>query len=164
MPELSVKINDREVKDLLAHIQQRLGHMKPAMSLVGEIVQESIEHNFEAGGILVRSGKAGGLMGSIAYNAGDDQVVVAANKASAATLHYGAAKGSFGTVEVTAKIREHYRTTKKGKRAKVSAHTRTRMQPLPWGDIPARPFMMVQTEDWDEMRDALRDYLLRSRT
>lgn len=33
---------------------------------------------------------------------------------------------------------------------------------LPWGDIPARPFIGVSADDRDVILDILRDYLLAS--
>jgi phage gpG-like protein len=40
----------------------------------------------------------------------------------------------------------------------VKAHTRE--MTLPWGDIPARSFMLIQDDDWDEIKDTLADFLL----
>ncbi|WP_035253305.1 phage virion morphogenesis protein [Desulfatiglans anilini] len=180
MVNSTIEIRDEGVRSLLSEIQSRLQHLKPAMSLIGEIVQESIERNFEEGGrpekwkdlssstklqrqrirkwpgmILVRSGKAGGLMGAISYRAFDDRVEMSANKEYAAVHQFGAKRGAFGTI--LAKVRSHMRRMANGKTVQVRAHTRKVV--LPWGDIPARPFMMVQNEDWDEIRESLLDHL-----
>ena len=177
--EIKISIDDKEAQDLLGRIQRNLGNLKPAMEIIGETVQTSIQRNFEKGGrpkkwkglsettkkerqkkgkwpglILVRSGVSGGLMGSISYRALGGSVILSANKKSAATHQFGAKKGSFGTI--VANVRAHLR---KGRT--VRAHTRTMR--LPWGDIPARPFMMVQDEDWSEIRHALVEFIAGSK-
>lgn len=181
---IEIETGDR-VSPYLDMIRQRLGRLKPAMNIIGEIVRTSIVRNFEREGrptpweglspvtekirkaahpILRRQGFAGGLMGSINVRADDHQVVIGTNKKYAALHQFGAKKGSFGTVE--ARVREHVRRITKAfgkaidpKDVTVKAHTgKTK---LPWGDIPARPFMAVQSEDWDEIRSALIEHLLR---
>lgn len=151
MPEpIEVEVKDEQVKRLVTNIQKRLGNLKPAMRLIGEIVHESIQRNFEEGGrpkkwkrlapstikqrkrigkwpgrMLVRRGVSGGLMGAIAYRAFNDRVVSHANKIYAAIHHFGGMAG-------------------RGRKVK----------------IPARPYMMVQDEDWKEIKAALNEFIL----
>ena len=122
------------------------------------IIQRQRERK-RPGQILIRSGKAGGLLGRINYSPRNDRVTVSANKVYATTHHFGAKKGQFGTV--LAQIPAHIRTLASGKKVSVKAHSRE--MKVPWGDIPARPFMMVQGEDWDEIRETLLDFLAFSR-
>jgi phage gpG-like protein len=185
---LSVEIKDKGVKDLLERIRKRTQNLKPAMSLIGEIVHGSIQRNFEEGGrpqawaplapstierrkrinrwpgrILVISGTAGGLMGGISYRSFDDRVELAANAPHATTHHFGAEKGSFGTVEAQVKTHVRRITQAFGKSIaprNVTVKAHTRKATLPWGNIPARPFMLVQDEDWDEIRESLAEFLL----
>jgi len=49
------------------------------------------------------------------------------------------------------RVREHTR-----KEIKIKAHDRK--MDLPWGNIPARPFMMVADEDWTEILKSLKDF------
>ena len=146
---VSVKVDDKGVRKLLAGILKRIGNPGPAMKIVGEIVRTSIVRNFEKGGrptkwkalspetlktkkgtaILREQGMAGGLMGSVNYKPFNDKVVVSANKVYAAIHHFGG---------------------KAGRGRKVT--------------IPARPFMMVQDEDWVEMKAALGDFIIYGRT
>lgn len=175
--ELDVKIDDRRVRRLLEKISTRINNTRPVMGVIGEIVQTSIQRNFEVGGrptkwaglskhtiarrtargkwpgqILVVSGRLKGIV----YQAYNDRVKLSANQPQAAVMHFGAKKGAFGTI--TARVGAHIRRLKSGKEVSVKAHTKK--QKLPWGDIPARPFMLVQEQDWDEIRDALGDFLL----
>jgi phage virion morphogenesis protein len=181
---IDVTIDDREVRELLERIRKRLGDLTPAMKIIGATVRTSVIRNFEKSGrpkkwkehskttekrrgkgakILMAQGLGAGLAGSINYKAGKDRVDIGTPKVYGAVHQFGAKKGSFGTVE--AMIREHLRTITQAfgkpipkKQVKVGAHKRKTI--LPWGDIPARPFLMVQDEDWTEIRAALTDYLL----
>lgn len=83
-----------------------------------------------------------------------DSLEIATNVPYAATHQYGAKKGSFGTF--TAKVREHNRTIG-SKICKVKAHTRKIN--LPWGDIPARPFLLVQDSDMNYLKKAIIKHL-----
>ena len=149
MYDIHVKV-DGQVENILQGLMSRLGNLKPATRLMGEIVLESIVTNFEQGGrpgkwdplaaatirqrqrkgkwpgrILVQSGHAGGLLGAIAYTPGDTSVTIHANKRYARIHHYGGQAG------------KGHKTT-----------------------IPARPYMMVQDEDWEDIRAGLNDYIL----
>jgi phage virion morphogenesis protein len=180
---LNVTIKDERIKRLLGDIQRRMGDLTPAMKIIGQIVRTSFVRNFEKGGrpakwaplspvtlarrkgrkILMDRGMGGGLAGSIHDRASKDEVTVGTNKIYAALHQFGAKKGSFGTIE--AEIKAHMRKITKifgrpVKPRKVAVRAHTKKMKLPWGDIPARPFIMVQPEDWDEIRESLSDYIL----
>ena len=169
---ITVKVDDKQVKELLGRIQKNLGDLTPAMKIIGSTIRTSIIRNFEKSGrpakwkkhskqtedrrgkgakILMAQGFAGGLAASINYRAHKKSVEVGTNKIYGAVHQCGAKKGSFGAV--VAKIKAHLR-----KGVKVKAHERK--MNLPWGDIPARPFLMVQDEDWTEIRAELNDYII----
>jgi len=164
---------DKGAVEALSGIVDRVRDMTPAMKIIGGIVRSSIVRNYEIEGrpakwkkhgpatearrgpnaaILRESGR---MMKSIAASAHKDHVRVGTNTVYAAVHQFGARKGEFGTV--TAHIKEHVRKIA-GKAVKVRAHTR--QMKLPWGDIPARPFLMVQDEDWEEIQASLNDYIL----
>ena len=173
---IDVKIEDHGVKELLGKIQRRTQNLTPAMNIIGQIVRTSIVRNFEKAGrpkkwkkhsktTENRRGKGASilraenhLMNSIHPKAHKNSVVIGTNRIYAAVQHFGAKKGEFGTFSITQQVKEHVRKIN-GKSQKVRAHNRTRKMSVPWGDIPARPFMMVQKEDWDEIRAALSDYI-----
>lgn len=187
----SIEAKDREVQRLLRKVQERVKDMRPVFNVIGEIVHGSIQENFEHGGrpaewkplspvtiaqrkrerkwpgrILVRMGAAGGLFGSISHKPFKDRTELSARKVYAATHHFGARKAQFGTV--TAQIREHVRRITKafGKPIEptlVTVRAHTREMQIPWGDIPARPFMVVQDEDWEEIKGTLLDFLTMAR-
>ena len=181
---LDIKIKDHGVQKLLTDIQRRMGDLTPVMKIIGQIVRTSIVRNFEKGGrptqwkplspatltrrkgrakILMDRGLGGGLAGSIHDRADKDKVTIGTNKIYAAVHQFGAKKGSFGTVE--ANIKAHVRKITQAfgrsiKPRKITVGAHTRKMKLPWGDIPARPFMMVQPEDWDEIKESLNDFIL----
>lgn len=174
--DLQVTISDARVMGLLQNIQVKLGNLRPAMNIIGQVVRTSVVENFMQSGrpthwaplspmtlarrkgttILRRQGFAGGLLGSIHVEAGDDEVRIGTDKVYGAIHHYGAKKGQFGTV--LAKIKAHIRKLKSGKEVQVREHSRS--MSIPWGDIPARPFMLVQPEDWDQIRKDLAEFIL----
>lgn len=179
--ETEIRIDTSAVDALLGELAGRLSDARPVMQGIGEIILASVQRNFEVEGrpgwkrlrpatikertrkkkwpgkILSRSGSYG-LLGSINYRAGSDSVSIGTNKIYAAVHQFGAKRGEFGTV--TAHIKAHYRRRGRGKkRTPVKAHTRTMV--TPWGDIPARPYLMVQDEDWEEIRGLLESYLAR---
>lgn len=172
---IDVSINDSGVKDMLRRVQARVRDMTPAFRIIGATVRTSIVRNFERQGrptrwaphsetTRARRGKdamilreSSRLMDSIHPTAYPDRVEIGTNVVYAATHQFGAKRGEFGTVE--ANVKSHMRKLASGKEVDVRAHTRKMV--VPWGDIPARPFLMVQDEDWDEIREELADFLTR---
>lgn len=179
--EFNASMKDEQVRLMLAKIDENLRNLKPAMEIIGETVTASVLRNFEVGGrpkwaklspvtraIRKKKGKwpgqilrQSGALSKIVYQASNTKMVVSANEEYAATQHFGAKKGEFGAVTVVQHVREHMRKHKSGKSYKVKAHSRTRRNvPVPWGDIPARRFMLVQKEDKQEITSALEKYIV----
>lgn len=77
----------------------------------------------------------GDLRQSIAYEASRDGVFWGSNAIQAAVMQFGASQGAFGTSP--------------------------RGGPLPWGDIPARPFIGVSDEDLLNIQAEIAEYLTR---
>ena len=171
---VTLTIDDEQVRRLLAQIAERGTNLQPALSAVGALVKESIRTNFAQGGRLTpwqaiknRDGQplrdTGRLMNSITRQVTEREVTVGTNVVYAAVHHFGAKKGSFGTV--TATVKPHTRLINqvfgkrlaKAKQISVGGHQRTMR--LPWGDIPARPFMLVQDDDLVEIKDILTNYI-----
>lgn len=167
MPGITLKINRAELHKALEGITDRMTDSTAAMRKVGAIVRESIRTNFAKSGrpgswdkLRRRQGQplrdTNRLMNSITSVPGKDSVRVGTNVEYAGVHNYGAKKHSFGTF--TVQVGPHYRTTRSGKQAAVRGHTR-RVK-LPWGDIPARPFVMVQKEDGPEISAALAKHII----
>ena len=80
--------------------------------------------------ILIQDGY---LKGQIDYQIGGDTLLVGSSLIYASTHQFGAEKGSFGK-------------TKRG-------------APIPWGDIPARPFLGLSDDDRRDILEIVSDYI-----
>ena len=176
MSGFKAKINDKEFNALLNDLKHRVNNLKPAFKVIGENIIASIQRNFRVGGrpdkwkplsdVTIEQRKkkkkwpgrilmqTGGLIGSLHSVATNRKAIVSANKKYAAVHQFGAKKGEFG--EFIAHVKSHMRS---GKR--VRAHTRRIV--VPWGDIPARPFMLVQNEDYEDIKYEIVKFILHGR-
>ncbi|WP_051202729.1 phage virion morphogenesis protein [Desulfovibrio aminophilus] len=165
MAGASLTWTDDEVQAELTGVAGRMADLTPAMRATGELLRTSVIRNFEvggrpqrwaplkpstlarrrsSGGPLVVRGMGGGLMGSITAQASAASAIVGTNKVHAAVHQFGAAKGQFGSVT----------SITPGK------YGRTRTMTVPWGTIPARPFMVVQEEDETDIREIIREFVV----
>jgi len=143
---ISIEVKDEGVKKMFGDALNRLKNLLPLMKIFGQVVVTSVRHNFEQSGrpakwapnspvtlarkkgrriLIGKGGQRSGLLGSIHSQPESFQVRVGTDKIYGAVQQFGAARGAFGQ-------------TKRG-------------APIPWGNIPGRPFIMVQPEDWTEM-------------
>lgn len=170
---ITVRIQDDQVRGFLEALSRRLGDLTPLMRNLGRILEERSMASFAAG--VSPEGQAwkpshralreGGktlidnaiLRNSIHVRPDRKSVEVGSPVEYAATHQFGAERGSFGTVEAI--VKEHSRKSKKGKEYRVRSHPRT--IELPWGDIPARPFLGIATEDWNDIHDAIIEYAVK---
>ena len=157
---ISLKIDSAEVSAMLEGAADRIGDQL-FLSKAGSIVQASVKRNFARGGRPVpwkplkhRKGRplrdTGRLMNSITKKISGDAVYVGTNVIYAATHQFGAKKGRYGNISVL--VPAHRRKIKSGNvRGKKSGVTfvksHKRKMAIPWGDVPARPFLMIQDED-----------------
>jgi len=167
---ITITVDTREIDALLHGLQERVAHPRPAMRAIGEIVRSSIRENFRAGGrpaSWVKSKRAESQSGqtlrdrNILYNsftikATGRSVEVGTNVKYAAAHHFGINK------TVNQRVRAHIRriTQAFGKpialrEVRVKAHARQMKMRL-----PARPFMLVQNEDWDDIREIVGKFLM----
>ncbi len=152
---IRVEIDDAEVQRALDRLLAAGGDLAPLMRDIGEALLTSTRDRFEAekgpdgapwaplsettkkrktrniDRILTEHGYLGG---NLAYRAGSGEVEIGSPDKRARTHQFGAAKGAFGA-------------TKRG-------------APVPWGDIPARPFLGLSDEDKDDIRDIVARYLI----
>jgi phage virion morphogenesis protein len=152
------KLDAGEVKKTLGNMLSRLGDKRPALRIVGEILRTSFSKNFEEGGRpaqwkpsrrAVREGgqtlvKTGRLVNSIFSETDASRAVVGTNVKYAAIQQLGAKIGARVILPV------------KGK-ALFWPGARHPVKKVNWpgATIPARPFLVIQDEDWAEIRDAL---------
>ncbi len=142
-----------EIQAKLRELQDAASDLRPALEDIGQYLVRATRQRFEEGkdpqgndweelrpATIARKGHARPLIGEtghlrqIRYQLeGPDAVAVGTGAVYGATHQFGAEKGRFGE-------------TKKG-------------VPIPWGDIPARPFLGVSGDDAEAILDILAEHL-----
>jgi len=173
---IAIKINDRQITQAVKRLSKAGGNLKPAMEDIGEYLTRATKKRFgksegrapdgtswkantdatiaefvrrKKGGTVkrpgekIKSGIAAGkkpLIGEskrlgteIHYEADANSVAVGSSEEQAAVMQFGAKKGEFGR-------------TKRG-------------APIPWGDIPARPYLGLSEEDKIQTLEILNEHL-----
>ncbi|HRR48336.1 MAG TPA: phage virion morphogenesis protein [Syntrophales bacterium] len=163
--QIQIHVNDTEVNKALSDLSARMRNLKPVMREIGEIVRTSVERNFAAGGrpkwgesarVKREGGQTLSLTGSLrrsfartdAVQAGNDRVSVGTNVVYAAIHQLG---GKTSPTVITPK------------KAKAlfwpGARHPVKSVNHPGSVIPPRPFLMVQNEDWTEIKNVINRYL-----
>jgi phage virion morphogenesis protein len=158
-PEFDIQLDDAQAQALLSEIIQRGSDLSPVMRPISEDLRDGMEQAFEEerdpatgepwadlspltikarektgnwpGKILQRSGQ---LAASLSASHGSDFAAAGTNLAYATTHQDGAKKGAFGTM--------------------------SNGSPIPWADIPARPFAGVSEETMETIVERLQRFLL----
>lgn len=151
---VSIGYDDSDVLSVLSSLKAKLGDLRPAFDDIGAYLDRSHHERFlkeEAPDgvkwaplsdtttarkaknddrILIEEGH---LLESLHYQSSSDGVQYGTDRIYGATHQFGAKAGDFGK-------------TKSGSL-------------IPWGDIPARPFLGISGEDRTEILDILGDFL-----
>lgn len=153
---IEIDVVTKEIDDLSKRIAQKGADASPVTREIAAIMHEAVDQNFEkegrpawpplkpstikrrekAGtwpGHVLRTGGQAGLQASVSEKSDATSAEVGTNKVYAGTHQFGARKGKYGR-------------TKRG-------------APIPWGDIPARPFLKLTDEDEEDIKDALQKFL-----
>ena len=93
----------------------------------------------------------GFLRGGLTYQAGPDAVLVGSPSIYAGTHQFGAKKGAFGSTH-SAGYRDRGTDD-------VVHYSLIKPRPLPWADIPARPFLGLSADDSAEIVVLVNEYL-----
>jgi phage virion morphogenesis protein len=141
--QIHVSIQDSDILELLERLHGRVGNLTPAMRAIGETVRTSVERNFEAQG---RPGKW--LPSQRVRKTGGQTLSLTGRLRRSFSVKATGSRVSVGTNVVYAAI--HQMGGKAGRCGKVT--------------IPARPFLMVQDEDWREIERQLAEYITGGRT
>ena len=179
---ITIGLDDVEVRRGINRLQIAGDDLTPAMRAIANHIQRGVERRFQkgvgpsgtawadlsdvtkerrkkAGRVpikkLVRSGK---LRDSFHSDFDARSAVVGTGVAYAATHQFGAARGEFGVFSVVAQtVRGRRRQVRRGKRG-----DRTQGRPIPWGDIPARPFFGFDDADRTTVLDDINRHLVRA--
>ncbi|MGV8987643.1 MAG: phage virion morphogenesis protein [Cypionkella sp.] len=156
-----IQINDAEVTAALERAIGAVSDLTPLMQSIGEILVVSTKARFGEGvapdgspwapnspvtlarkkGTKPLIGDDGLLNSQIFAEATADSVEVGSNRIQAAVMQFGAAQGEFGAaIGKDKKGRDHFHS-------------------IPWGDIPARPFLGLSDADRGNILDEISEYL-----
>ena len=151
---IDIELDDRAARASLQRLIRAGTDLTPAMRAIGEHLLNTTRERFRderapdgtpwaplsertrerksrnADRILTERGH---LQGTLSYRAGRRLIEIGSTRIHAGTHQFGAARGAFGTTG--------------------------RGQPIPFGDIPARPFLGVSAEDRTEINLAVQDFL-----
>lgn len=172
MSGTQITIHDEAVQAALNGMSERAGDLSGAMKVIGALVVASVQRNFEVrgrptkwaplkpstlkrrksgGGPLVVQGFAGGLLGSIHAETTATSAIVGTDKVYGAVQQFGAAKGSFG-MGLAGSFR---RAGIMGSLERGGGWDLSSQRPIPWGDIPARPYLLLQDADREAILEEL---------
>jgi len=156
---IRIELNDDAVTTALARLSTHLGDTTDVMNDIGRLLVASTKERIAAGktpegtafaprslATLARYDALGKKYGpplnvsgemrqTIFHSYGPDQAEVGSNAIQSAVMQFGAAQGAFGA--------RMGRTRPTEKRPKSQDY----FFPIPWGDIPARPFLGISEED-----------------
>ena len=150
---IAIDLADRQLLDALGRLARQLEDPRDVFEEWGEYLLTSTKERFRvkeapdgspwapnAPSVVRRKGRDDPLIGEtglladrIHYRVTRNHLEVGSPMEYAATQHFGAKRGDFGT-------------TSSGR-------------PIPWGDIPARPFLGLSEEDEAQLLDILEDHL-----
>jgi len=151
---IEVKLDTSEIEVALQQAMEKTGDLEPVLQDIGEYLVDSTRQRFHdkeapdgtpwadnspltqalKGSNDPLVGESQSLGRYFHYNiSGGNTLEFGSNLEYAAVQHFGIHQGAFGRSQ--------------------------RNTPLPWGDIPARPFLGVSSEDQDAILGILRDFL-----
>ena len=161
---INATIDDREFEHLIKAMNDKGVHLKPVLAAVGNLVVKSVKRNFREGGRPDKwtpsnktKGKTligtGALQRSIHYKVDDDEsgVTIMTGPQKYAAIHqFG---GTTSAHTIMAKNRKALQFNVGGVtiyRKKVNH---------PGSKIPARPYMLLQDEDIENIKTVMLEYL-----
>lgn len=170
MLSLKYSIKDLEARTELKQVAERMSEPQKALKECGLVLLRSIARNFKAGGRPVRWKKSkrakreGGqtlvdtarLKKSVTMQVSGKKLIVGTNVKYAAIHHLG------GRISQNVTVKKFWRYMDKafGKRIparKVLVRSHQRHMKF---EMPERPFVMVQDEDWRVFRRIIGDYVI----
>ncbi len=156
---ITIEIKDDAIAEALARVAAALTDMRPVMDDMGEYLVRSTKQRFPEGiapdgtpwapkspatieayqrrgdpvSFRPLIGPTRALSTTISHEAGSDFVRWGSNRIQAAVMQFGAAKGAFGRM--------------------------ANGSPIPWGAIPARPFLGLSEQDRTAVLDIVEEWL-----
>lgn len=159
---ITIEINDAEIFAALDRVARAVTDMTPVMKDIGREMVDATKDRFPAGvgpdgnpwapkspatienyerrrehlDLRPLWGPSGTLNSAFAYYPSETSVEWGTNVIQSAVMQFGAAKGEFGNM--------------------------ANGSPIPWGPIPARPFLGMSDDDRNAILEVLDDWLTRA--
>lgn len=176
MAGVTITVDDKPVLEALEALVARTGDLTPAFRDVGEHLLRTTRERFDTqtgpdgkpwaplsprykeqkkknkNKILTLHGY---LRSTLAYQIEDDGTTLAVGSPMiyAGTMQFGAAQGQFGRYSQVSRWHKY----KKGDFRKYAGTKKG--FPIPWGNIPARPFLGLSADDEQEVLAILQEHL-----
>ena len=149
---VDVTLDDSQVGKALADLADRLGDIETPLRDIGEYLHQSTDNRFrqqvgpdgspwaplspttlarKKGDRILR--ESGTLQDTLRYQVSDNELAFGTDRPYGAVHQFGQGKGKSGKTQ--------------------------RGAPIPWGDIPARPYLGLSAEDETEVLEIIGDYL-----
>lgn len=162
---ITMKIDTAELKKEIGRIITRLENKTPAMKIIGEIVKSSVIKNFQEGGRPTKWMPTKAISSAISYKMKGKATQTKAGKETKGFARYKAGKK---TLIDTARLMKSINPRAFSDRAEIGTNVVYAAIHQFGGkagrgrkvNIPARPFLMVQDEDWASIKAALSKYIL----
>lgn len=165
---IKAQLDTRPLTEGLARLQAAVTDFRPVMRDIAGVLADSVEENFAREGrpvwaplspvtVAKRGGDAhpilqqsGQLAASIVTEHDSTSATVGTNKIYARVMQEGARKGEFGKYSLLLKDGKQKDTFK-----------RSPVVSMPWGDIPARPFLSITDQEIADIGELIDDYFRR---
>lgn len=182
---IELKLDDAAAQAKLRALKAKLGNMRPAMAEIGEELLENVKQRFETstgpdgeawapnkestlmgmlgqtkGNFKQRAGKNDQVVGGRrlsakgAKRAGGKKPLIGESKALSSTIHVKPTADSLeiGSNMIYSRVQQHGA-------GKGAFGNMKNGAPIPWGDIPARPYLGFSADDKTVIEEILEDYL-----
>ncbi|CAI8741881.1 MULTISPECIES: phage virion morphogenesis protein [Methylococcus] len=168
-----IRVDDENARKALAELVRLIGNPEPALRDIGAYLERSHDERFAAGEApdgskwapLSESYRAikpqhrdkvlvleGHLRNSLHYQVEDDGLLFGTDRIYGAVHQFGAAMGEFGRYYQLSRLKYDKNDFRRHAGSKKG-------HPIPWGDIPARPFVGLSDADREEIAAILEEHI-----
>ena len=155
MSGVTITLDDAAFSRWLTQTLGRITHLEDALKEIGDILVQSTQNRF--GTKIAPSGATWAPNSPVTVAIkGHGSQLRGESKALGDTIHYqldGTNAVEVGSNMIYAAVQQF------GQPKGASGRTK-RGAPIPWGDIPPRPFVGVSQEDEDRITEIMADYLM----